>query len=268
MEVKSELKIFGKWFIMTKEIKVTVVEASEIENYDEDGGFTFKHPAKYLKTVGWLGVVSKNYNKQTKKTFYDCECNCGIEYDIRSDQLKEVVKGSSKKHQICTTCFQVYHRLPSKDFRWIEDHPKYAVSSSGIVWSVQSQNFLSGCVDSHGYVIVMLGKKLPKKVHRLVAKAFIENQENKPCVNHKNGIKSDNKVDNLEWATYSENSEHASRIGLTSTKGEAHPKTKLSSNDVVFIKESSEKLSVLAELFDVHSSTIRRIKNGEFRKDG
>lgn len=72
--------------------------------------------------------------------------------------------------------------------------------------------------DARGYLRLQLyidGKKINFRIHRLVAMAFLENPENKKTVNHIDGNKENNNVDNLEWATYSENQYHAIRTGLS-----------------------------------------------------
>lgn len=84
--------------------------------------------------------------------------------------------------------------------------------------------FINLSYDSNtGYFKVQLSKDNVKNkvfVHRLVASAFIPNPENKPTVNHKDGVKINNYIDNIEWCTYSENTLHSYRVlNRKSTKG-------------------------------------------------
>lgn len=96
----------------------------------------------------------------------------------------------------------------------IVDFDKYFISDKGEVFSKKQgvEKIRKLHDNGFGYLIVDLrkdGKKYNKKVHRLVAEAFIPNPENKPEVNHKNGNRKDNRVENLEWVTSKENTIHA-----------------------------------------------------------
>lgn len=93
----------------------------------------------------------------------------------------------------------------------IGNFPNYKVTSEGKIYSIHYKKFLKHHINEDGYCTIQLQNNNKKKdflIHRLVAMAFIENLENKMYVNHKNGIKTDNNVENLEWVTNSENMRH------------------------------------------------------------
>ena len=90
----------------------------------------------------------------------------------------------------------------------------YAITSCGKVWSYRRGRFLKSTFDSSGYLQVSLhknGKRTCYKVHRLVAKAYLPNPENKPQINHKDENKTHNYINNLEWCDSTYNNNYGTR---------------------------------------------------------
>ena len=103
---------------------------------------------------------------------------------------------------------------------------------------LSKERFLKPDTEKDGYLIVTLSKdNNPKKhkIHRLVAIHFVENPENKPCVNHVFGNKKDNRFWKLEWSTIPENNHH-SVVSEFVLKGEKHPNSNLTNNKVLAIR--------------------------------
>lgn len=108
------------------------------------------------------------------------------------------------------------------------------------------------------------GEKSPSvRIHKLVAEAFIPNPVNKPTVNHKKGVKLDNRATELEWASFKENSAHAYKFGLVKLKtGQDAYNAKLRNEIVMDIFNATGKAKEITEKYKVHPNTVHDIKAG------
>lgn len=108
-------------------------------------------------------------------------------------------------------------------------------------------------IGTQGYEVVSFYKHTKmqlKKVHRLIAEAFVQNPDNKPFINHINGIKHDNRLDNLEWCTPKENMVHARDTGLNiRKKGEESNRSAWTNQEVIEIKTDINAGLTTQELF-------------------
>ena len=161
------------------------------------------------------------------------------------------------------------------------NEPSYEVSNDGEVRSVsryvgsrwESPRLIPGkeltqFSDSYGYLVVKVrvgGRGVMKKVHRLVAEAFLPNPESKPQVNHKDTNKKNNRVDNLEWVTAKEHGRHSSEKGLR-PRGSANGQAKLTEVMIPAIRArlgSGESMVSISKDYGVSPYPILCIKRGK-----
>ena len=150
----------------------------------------------------------------------------------------------------------------------------YKIDEYGNIWSI---NFAGGSkakklkpiLSPGGYLYVNIYKNKKHRALRLnraVALAFIPNPENKPEVNHKDGVKTNNHMDNLEWATHIENQQHRREILGKNTRGENNGMAKLTEIQVreILSQQGLKTQEALGEKYGVSHSIIGRI----FRREG
>lgn len=165
--------------------------------------------------------------------------------------------------------------LPGEEWRNVVGYKDvYKISSLGRVMSLPKQagrqyrhrkQILSPKITQYGYRAVSLSVNSKVKhihVHRLIAQAFIPNPENKPFVNHIDGNKLNNSINNLEWCTNDENMKHAVDTGLISFKGELNPSNKLSKEQALDIFTSDRPYKDLVEKYNISLPLITKIRSG------
>jgi len=159
-----------------------------------------------------------------------------------------------------------------KDIKGYEG--RYEASNYGAVRNAKTKQIRKPRVDSHGYLRINVprndgtGKSNAIHIHTMVALAFYKKIDGKNQVNHIDGDKKNNKVENLEWCTASENTKHAHRTGLAHVyHGEQNCNAKFNEDQVIWIrnkyKEGGISQQKMADLLGVAQTTIGRIIRGE-----
>lgn len=154
----------------------------------------------------------------------------------------------------------------------------YEISNKGEVLSIKSGKLIKKYKNQKGYFLVSLynnGSKT-RLLSRLVAINFIPNPLKLPQVNHIDGIKTNNRVDNLEWISDSDNKKHAYKNNLHNVRGERNPLSKLTNEQILEIREFYKdtapgrlkkgvgKLKEMAEKYNVSMTLISYIRNNKF----
>lgn len=151
--------------------------------------------------------------------------------------------------------------LEGEELKQILEAPNYAISNLGRVVNLENMTLLRPKLDRTGYVKVVMyagDKRVERRVHRLLAEAFIDNPDNLPFVNHIDGDKTNYAIENLEWVTPKENSQHASETGLL-RKGEDSPHAKITETQARMILDDSKQGLTPSQLLEKHPYATKSI---------
>ena len=210
-------------------------------------------------------IVHKSLNREQTKLFIE---NLNEEYIYFKQQFnlnKDQVKRAKR------VIFSIYENNIVNGFTKTKSLDNYCINEYGLILNIRTRSMIIPSISKKGYLQVCLTNKNTYSIHRLVALTFVENKENKPEVNHKDGNKLNNHVSNLEWNTTQENLEHKriNNLGKTlkaklSATGINNAQAKLDEEDVIFIRTNcitKNDIKKFSKELDISISTIYDIKN-------
>lgn len=155
---------------------------------------------------------------------------------------------------------------------WADYSDVYEVSDEGHIRNKKTKRVLREFIGKDGYLRTQFNGK-SRTVHRVVANVFIPKSQERDFINHKDGNKQNNRVDNLEWCTRSENMRHAYQHNLKSQAGIKNSRCKLTPDQVRFIKNNYVPhdpecgAKPLSKKFGVAHQTISAVACGQNWKE-
>lgn len=162
-----------------------------------------------------------------------------------SEEIWKDIEGYEGRYQVSTL-----GKVRSLDFS--------IVRSNGTLLPITGKLLVPNA-DAKGYLSVHLPNKT-KKIHRLVANAFLKNPDNKPQVNHIDGDVSNNRIENLEWATNTENITHAREM-----KKLRHPITEREKEMILILLDKGFSHREISRALGTASCTVSFVRNGKWK---
>lgn len=139
------------------------------------------------------------------------------------------------------------------------ERPVSYYRNGNLVQAIKPERMLKPTADKDGYMRVILfadGKKVGRGIHRLVAESFIKNINGNEFVNHKDGVKNNNNVSNLEWVTAKENTMHALKSKLRSVKVTNEVRSK-----IMYMRDDGFTYAQISRYFKLNSGYVWRVVN-------
>ena len=215
--------------------------------------------------VAIRGLSAKSYRKTANGKYETFVSNRSVTYNLGTYDSEREAEETVLNYRLKRFLDSVISNGDLPDDGKIYDR-NYIVYPSGNIYNLHG-HLMVGAVGKDGYYhLVVNGKNRDK--HRIIAETFIENVNDYEQVNHKNGIKTDNRIENLEWCTRSQNLIHAYDSGLEKPKrGEDNGNHKLTTENIKYIRKKYKKsdreygATALGRKYGVDKTVISDIAN-------